>query len=548
MRVEHDFADGDALMHALIATGGHDPEFLTADQLAAAPLRLPVADYLDWYATLPADLREAIEEQLGAGARRPLRRRRRPRGRRPGARRTSSSRSSRRAATARIRSASTTTPSCRPTHHYLACYRWIQARWGADAIVHLGKHGTLEWTPGKMLALSESCAPDAALGSLPLVYPFVVNDPGEGVQAKRRAHATIVDHLVPPMMRADTYDEMAELEALLDEYARLEVLDPSKLPGLAARIWSAIERANLQADLDIHERPDDVGKLVEHIDGYLCEVKDIQVKDGLHVLGRAPRGRSAARARRRPCCGSARATCRACAAPSARRSGSTSRRWWRRAARRSQRAPARPRGALPRPERQRGRPRRPPRGRAHGAARRARRARLDGGRGGGGVRGGPRAAPTPASSARCASPCDEVVPRILRDARRADQRRARPARPPHRLRALGRADPGAHRRAADRAQLLQRRPARPARRSCRGRSASGSPTRCSTATGRETGALPRMVGLVAWGTAAMRTQGDDVAEILALLGVRPTWHPESQARDGHRGRARSPSSAGRAST
>ena len=141
-----------------------------------------------------------------------------------------------------------------------------------------------------MLALSESCAPDAALGSLPLVYPFVVNDPGEGVQAKRRAHATIVDHLVPPMMRADTYDEMAELEALLDEYARLEVLDPSKLPGLAARIWSAIERANLQADLDIHERPEDVGKLVEHIDGYLCEVKDIQVKDGLHVLGRAPRG------------------------------------------------------------------------------------------------------------------------------------------------------------------------------------------------------------------------------------------------------------------
>src|SRR6185312_15988336 len=169
-------------------------------------------------------------------------------------------------------------------------YRWIAASWGADAIVHLGKHGTLEWTPGKMLALSASCAPDAALGSLPLIYPFVVNDPGEGVQAKRRAHATIVDHLVPPMMRADSYDEIAELEALLDEYARLEVLDPSKLPGLASRIWAAIEAANLQADLDIHERPDDVGALVEHIDGYLCEVKDIQIKDGLHVLGRAPAG------------------------------------------------------------------------------------------------------------------------------------------------------------------------------------------------------------------------------------------------------------------
>ena len=236
MRVEHDFADGDALMHALIATGGHDPEFLTSDQLAAAPLRLPVADYLDWYATLPADLREAIEGRWGPA---------------PGDRYVDGDD----LVVAGLELGNVVVaiqpprgygedpvgiyhdPELPPTHHYLACYRWIQARWGAHAIVHLGKHGTLEWTPGKMLALSESCAPDAALGSLPLVYPFVVNDPGEGVQAKRRAHATIVDHLVPPMMRADTYDEMAELEALLDEYARLEVLDPSKLPGLAARIW-----------------------------------------------------------------------------------------------------------------------------------------------------------------------------------------------------------------------------------------------------------------------------------------------------------------------
>ena len=141
-----------------------------------------------------------------------------------------------------------------------------------------------------MLALSDGCAPDAALGDVPLVYPFVVNDPGEGVQAKRRAHAVIVDHLVPPMMRAETYDELADLEALLDEYASLEVLDPGKLPALASRIWAAIEAANLQADLGVAERPDDVGALVEHIDGYLCEVKDIQIKDGLHVLGRPPEG------------------------------------------------------------------------------------------------------------------------------------------------------------------------------------------------------------------------------------------------------------------
>ena len=181
-------------------------------------------------------------------------------------------------------------PELPPTHHYLACYRFLEAAWGADAIVHLGKHGTLEWLPGKMLALSAECAPDAALGDMPLVYPFIVNDPGEGVQAKRRAHAVIVDHLVPPMMRAESYDELAELEALLDEYARLEILDPPKLPGLAVQIWDAIERANLQTDLGVAERPDDLGLLVEHIDGYLCEVKDIQVKDGLHVLGVPPAG------------------------------------------------------------------------------------------------------------------------------------------------------------------------------------------------------------------------------------------------------------------
>ena len=139
-------------------------------------------------------------------------------------------------------------PELPPTHHYLACYRWLDANWRADAIVHLGKHGTLEWLPGKMLALSAECAPDTALGDMPLIYPFVVNDPGEGVQAKRRAHAVIVDHLVPPMMRADTYDEIAELEAMLDDYARLKILDPPKLPALATRVWKGIEKANLQSD------------------------------------------------------------------------------------------------------------------------------------------------------------------------------------------------------------------------------------------------------------------------------------------------------------
>src|SRR5262249_14734004 len=111
------------------------------------------------------------------------------------------------------------TPALPPTHHYAAFYRWLAAArdaggWGADAIVHVGKHGTLEWLPGKGVGLSADCFPDALLGDLPLVYPFIVNDPGEGSQAKRRGHAVIVDHLMPAMTNAETYGPLATLNDL----------------------------------------------------------------------------------------------------------------------------------------------------------------------------------------------------------------------------------------------------------------------------------------------------------------------------------------------
>ena len=524
MRVEHDFADGDALMHALVASGGHDPEFLTGEQLAAAPLRLSVADYLDWYATLPHDLRASIEERWGPP---------------PGDRYVDGEH----LVIAGLELGNVVVaiqpprgygedpvgiyhdPELPPTHHYLACYRWIAAAWAADAIVHLGKHGTLEWTPGKMLALSASCAPDAALGSLPLIYPFVVNDPGEGVQAKRRAHATIVDHLVPPMMRADTYDELAELEALLDEYARLEVLDPSKLPGLASRIWSAIERANLQADLDINERPDDVGKLVEHIDGYLCEVKDIQIKDGLHVLGRAPEGeqlRGLASAMLRLGSGDVPGLRSAVGAAFGLDEPAL-------VADPGAPAPDAPPALL---ERFRG-----PSTSAGDLVDRledAHMALLDALA----VRSWSPQAPGEACEEvlgqRDAAveramrfACEEVVPRILRT--------------PDELTSVVRALNGRHIESGPSgAPTRGRVDVLPTGRNFYSVDPRALPSELSWEVGQrlaealldrhraETGALPKMVGLVAWGTAAMRTQGDDVAEILALLGVRPTWHPESK--------------------
>ena len=188
-------------------------------------------------------------------------------------------------------------PNLPPAHHYLAFYRWLDEVWGADAIIHLGKHGTLEWLPGKALALSAGCWPDAALGDVPFFYPFVVNDPGEGAQAKRRTHAVVIDHLLPPMTRADTYDEMARLEQLFDEYSQLQSLDPSKLPALRNRIWETLTEAAIDRDLGLGDAPGDDGfdDLIVDVDGYLCSLKDAQIRGGLHTLGLPAAGRRAHR-------------------------------------------------------------------------------------------------------------------------------------------------------------------------------------------------------------------------------------------------------------
>ena len=130
------------------------------------------------------------------------------------------------------------------------------------------------------------------LGHVPLIYPFIVNDPGEGTQAKRRGHAVIIDHLVPPMARADTYGDLARLEQLLDEYTAVAALDPDKLPVVRAQIWSLVRAAQLHHDLGVEQAPEaaEFDNFVLHIDGYLCEVKDAAIRDGLHILGAAPEG------------------------------------------------------------------------------------------------------------------------------------------------------------------------------------------------------------------------------------------------------------------
>jgi cobaltochelatase CobN len=180
-------------------------------------------------------------------------------------------------------------PDLVPPHAYLAFYGWLRQKESVQAIIHFGKHGNLEWLPGKALALSEACFPEAALGPLPHLYPFIVNDPGEGTQAKRRAQAVIVDHLTPPLTRAESYGPLAELERLVDEYYEAAGVDPRRLALLRREILDLTKDVGLDKDCGI-DRDDDADVALTKLDNYLCELKEMQIRDGLHIFGRPPEG------------------------------------------------------------------------------------------------------------------------------------------------------------------------------------------------------------------------------------------------------------------
>lgn len=309
-------ADGDRLIADLIDRCSYDETYLTPDQLSNAAGKVSAESYADWFEEMGESRRIEMIRQWGDP---------------PG----EAYRDEDSLALAGLEfgnvfvalqpprgygmdpSAIYHRPDLPPTHHYHAFYRWLRDGWKADAIVHLGKHGTLEWLPGKSVGLSKDCFPDALLGDLPLFYPFIVNDPGEGAQAKRRAHAVILDHLVPPLTTAEVHGSLAELALLVDEYYQVELLDPSKLPLLQQRIWNLIQEARLEEDLKYLMRSDhgdhthewdegttpegtplsianlqarEFAHLIEDLDGYLCELAGAQIRDGLHILGDAPQG------------------------------------------------------------------------------------------------------------------------------------------------------------------------------------------------------------------------------------------------------------------
>ena len=178
-------------------------------------------------------------------------------------------------------------PALVPPHGYIAAYLWLRHVFKTNAIIHNGKHGNLEWLPGKSVGLSENCYPDAILGPIPHIYPFIVNDPGEGTAAKRRASAVIIDHLTPPLTRAECYGPLKDLEALVDEYYLAAGLDRRRLSLLKQNILDLTRHHNM--DKDAGFTGDDDSDL-QKLDMFLCDLKEAQIRDGLHILGESPTG------------------------------------------------------------------------------------------------------------------------------------------------------------------------------------------------------------------------------------------------------------------
>ncbi|MBI3515017.1 MAG: cobaltochelatase subunit CobN [Proteobacteria bacterium] len=276
--------DGAALMARLLA-GPTNARRLAARSTDVA---WPLADYKSFFATLPSTVRNAVEARWGAPERDPfvvdggfaM----------PGFVAGNLAVLIQPARGYNVDpQASYHDPDLVPPHFYFACYGWLRRGFGAHAVIHLGKHGNLEWLPGKALALSEDCYPEAALGPLPHLYPFIVNDPGEGTQAKRRTSAVIIDHLTPTLTRAESYGPLRDLERLVDEYYEASALDPRRLPHLSKAILEQAATAGLAEDCGI--RTDDaVPAALTKLDGFLCDLKELQIRDGLHVFGSTPEG------------------------------------------------------------------------------------------------------------------------------------------------------------------------------------------------------------------------------------------------------------------
>lgn len=292
-QVEHDFAEKDELAHHLLAKMTCDQRWLTPDQMAErAEARAGREQFTPWHRELPEPIRAKMTADWGeipgelfvheekmhfAGLMngnvfltiQP------PRG-----------------YLEQIDKAYHDM-SLSPPHHYLAQYRYIRDVFKADAVMHVGTHGSLEWLPGKALGLSGSCYPDLAIMELPNVYPYIISNPGEGTQAKRRSYCCIIDHLTPAFTNADLYDDLAKVQTLVGDYSMAIAEDPSKIEILKSMIWEAVAAASLDKDLEISEQTAlaDFDVFLERLHAYVEELGDTMINDGLHTMGTPPEGK-----------------------------------------------------------------------------------------------------------------------------------------------------------------------------------------------------------------------------------------------------------------
>ena len=494
--------DGDTFMHAVIDAGGHDPEWLSDEVLASNPLKLSREQYLEFFATLPEDMQAEMQEHWGAA---------------PGTHYVNPE-------TNEIYVAGLVfgkvvvmvqpprgfgdnpvgiyhDPDLPANHHYLGTYYWLREVFGADAIVHMGKHGNMEWLPGKTVGLSASCYSDAAIDELPLIYPFLVNDPGEGTQAKRRAHATLIDHMIPPMARAETYGDITRLEQLLDEHANIAAMDPAKLPAIRQEIWTLLTAAKMDRDLGWDERPDEevFDDMLMHIDGWLCEIKDVAIRGGLHILGEEVSGEMRvdlvlAMLRARQLWGGETAVPGLREALGLSEEGDETRA-------RVDAAEEQARGLLTALD-------------AAGWDKSAIPQIAEG---------------LPADVAKILEfAADEIIPRLAQTPREIDQ-------------VLHALDGGFIEAGPSGSPMRGLINVLPTGRNFYSVDPKSLPSRLAWETGQlladslveryqadHEGAYPKSVGLSVWGTSAMRTSGDDIAEVFALLGVRPVWDEASR--------------------
>jgi cobaltochelatase CobN len=290
-RVERRYASGEELIAELLAHATNDARWQTGDALATRAVALAAPEqYQPWVAQWPAQRREEITRVWGAPPGPILAHNDQviingivngnlyiglqpPRGFAHDADKVHD-------------------PLLPPPPAYLLMYRWLRDIFQADAVIHVGTHGTLEWMPGKSLALSERCYPDMALMDLPNIYPYIINNPGEGVQAKRRSYACVVDYLTPVMTSAERYEHLATLDTRLLEYMQMAAMNPAQLPALARMIWELTVASHLDRDLEIDETRAfaDFEAFARRLHSYISDLADTAISDGLHILGEAPMG------------------------------------------------------------------------------------------------------------------------------------------------------------------------------------------------------------------------------------------------------------------